>query len=77
MLLQASLLVVDNKLLLQVAEEVIGAPLDRSDSPEAGSFSISAFLLSLWLSGAAQDWQAACESGPDHAGVMYTQSVCC
>ena len=51
---QASLLVVNNKLLLQVAEEVIGAPLDRADNPDAGSFSISAFLLSLWLSGASR-----------------------
>ena len=49
---QANLLVIDSKLLLGVASEVMGGPQDRLDGLEEGNFSLSAFLLSLWLSGA-------------------------
>ena len=51
--MQAGLLVVDNKLLLDVASEVMGESLDSLEDLEEGAFSFSAFLLSLWLSGAA------------------------
>ena len=46
----------DNKLLLEVASQVINESLDTLEDLEESAFSFSAFLLSLWLSGAPAGW---------------------
>ena len=48
---QANLLVIDNALLAQISQKAMGAALENSDDGEESSFSLTAFLLSLWLSG--------------------------
>lgn len=48
---QAHLLVIDNALLAQISQKGMGAALEPSEDGEEPSFSLTAFLLSFWLSG--------------------------
>ena len=71
---------VDNKVLLELAQEVMGGPLDRLDAAEEGAFSLSAFLLSLWLSGAPEPLlhllqSNLCQGFLDSTAVSWT-AVC-
>ena len=53
-MMQANLLVIDNALLAQISQKAMGATLEYTENKEEGSFNLTAFLLSFWLSGDQQ-----------------------